>query len=184
MGCHQGASLCIPEQPVGKTFCPLDQNARIIVNSTPAFARMLSWKYAQMTAPQVEEDLRQNHGRSSSPSTLRDLTDVVASIAQAKEEKWVYDIPELSKPVTTVAIGLDGANLLYYEGYRIAMCGTISLYDDEGERLHTIYCAEAPEYGKQTFINRFSSEIHKIQEKYPDAIYVGVADGAAITGHF
>ncbi len=137
----------------GETFCPLDQNARIIVNSTPAFARMVSWKYAQMAAPQVEDDLRQNHGRNSSRSTLRDLADVVASIAQAKEERWVYDIPELPKPVTTVAIGLDGANLLYYEGYRIAMCGTISLYDDEGERLHTIYCAEAPEYGKQTFIN-------------------------------
>ena len=116
----------------GETFCPLHQNARIIVNSTPAFARMVSWKYAQMAAPQVEEDLLQNHGRKSSRSTLRDLADVVASIAQAKEEKWVYDIPELSKPVTTVAIGLDGANLLFYEGYRIAMCGTISLYDDEG----------------------------------------------------
>ena len=120
----------------GETFCPLDQSARIIVNSTPAFARMVSWKYAQMAAPQVEEDLRQHHGRKSSRSTLRDLADVVASIAQAKEDKWKYDIPELSKPVATVAIGLDGANLLYYEGYRIAMCGTISLYDDEGERLH------------------------------------------------
>lgn len=163
----------------GETFCPLDQNARIIVNSTPAFARMVSWKYAQMAAPQVEEDLLQNHGRKSSRSTLRDLADVVASIAQAKEEKWVYDIPELLKPVATVAIGLDGANLLFYEGYRIAMCGTISLYDDEGERLHTIYCAEAPEYGKQTFINRFTGEIQKIKEKYPDAVYVGVADGAA-----
>ena len=147
----------------GETFCPLDQSARIIVNSTPAFARMVSWKYAQMAAPQVEEDLRQHHGRKSSRSTLRDLADVVASIAQAKEDKWEYDIPELSKPVATVAIGLDGANLLYYEGYRIAMCGTISLYDDEGERLHTIYCAEAPEYGKQSFINRFTGEIQKVK---------------------
>ena len=41
----------------GQTPCPMDQNARIIVNSTPAFARMVSWKYAQMAAPQVEDDL-------------------------------------------------------------------------------------------------------------------------------
>ncbi|OED51033.1 hypothetical protein ACH42_00045 [Endozoicomonas sp. (ex Bugula neritina AB1)] len=163
----------------GETFCPLDQSVRIIVNSTPAFARMVSWKYAQMAAPQVEEDLRQNHGRNSSRSTLRDLADVVASIAQAKEEKWVYDIPDLSKPVVTIGIGLDGANLLYYEGYREAMCGTISLYDEEGERLHTIYCAEAPEYGKESFKKRFSNEIQKVKDKYPDAVYVGVADGAA-----
>ena len=163
----------------GETFCPLDQNARIIVNSTPAFARLVSWKYAQMAAPQVEEDLLQNHGRKSSRSTLRDLADVVASIAQAKEEKWAYDIPDLPKAVKTIGIGLDGANLLYYEGYREAMCGTISLYDDEGERLHTIYCAEAPEYGKETFKSRFSREIDKVKARYPDAVYVGVADGAA-----
>ncbi len=162
----------------GKTFCPLDQNARIIVNSTPAFARMVSWKYAQMAAPQVEQDLLQNHGRKSSRATLRDLADVVGSVAQIKEEKWTYVIPELPRPVTTVAIGLDGVNLLYYEGYRIAMCGTITLYDDEGERLYTSYCAAAPEYGKKTFIARFSGEIRKVKERFPDAVYVGVADGA------
>ncbi len=92
----------------GEAFCPLDQNARIIVNSTPAFARMVSRKYAQMAAPQVEEDLRQNHGRNSSGSTLRDVADVVASIARAKEEKWIYDIPQLPKPVATVAINHTG----------------------------------------------------------------------------
>ena len=42
---------------VEKHFCPLDQNALIVVNSTPAFARMVSWKYENMAAPQVEIDL-------------------------------------------------------------------------------------------------------------------------------
>ena len=135
----------------GEIFCPLDQNARIVVSSTPRFARLISWKYTEMAAPQVERDLEQNHGRKINRRTLRDLAEVVGTIAQAKEEHWSYDIPELPKAVATVAIGLDGVNLLYYEGYRIAMCGTISLYDDEGERLFTSYCAEAPEYGKATF---------------------------------
>ena len=162
----------------GETFCPLDQNARIVVNSTPAFARTVSWKYAEMAAPKVEHDLRQNDRRKTSRSTLRDIADVVASIAQAKEDKWEYEIPELPRSVKAVAIGLDAASLLYYEGYRMAMCGTISLYDDAGERLHTQYCAAAPEYGKQTFMNRFTAEIEKIKKRFPDAVYVGVADGA------
>jgi hypothetical protein len=34
-----------------------------------------------------------------------------------------------------------------------AMTGTISLYDKNGERLHTIYVGAAPEYGKQHFLN-------------------------------
>lgn len=163
----------------GKTFCPLDQNARIVVNSTPAFARMVSWKYANMAAPQVEEDLLQNHRRDSSRATLKDVSDVVASIAQAKEENWTYDIPEMPEVVATVSLGLDGTTILYRDGnYRIAMCGTIALLDDNGHRLHTIYSAAAPEYGKQTFMERFSGEIEKIKQKFPDATYVGVADGA------
>ncbi len=163
----------------GKTFCPLDQNARIVVNSTPAFARMVSWKYANMAAPQVEEDLLQNHRRTSSRATLKDVSDVVASIAQAKEENWTYDIPELPEAVAAVSLGLDGTTILYRDGnYRIAMCGTIALLNDSGDRLHTIYCAAAPEYGKQTFMSRFSGEIGKIKRQFPDAVYVGVADGA------
>ena len=58
------------------------------------------------------------------------------------------------------------------------MCGTITLYDDEGERLFTSYCAKAPEYGKATFTKRFTSEIQKVKKRYPNAVYVGVADGA------
>src|SRR3954453_8576627 len=29
----------------GKTYCPLDRNARIVVSSTPKFAKMVSHKY-------------------------------------------------------------------------------------------------------------------------------------------
>ena len=58
-----------------------------------------------MAAPQVQEDLQKNHGRTCSRSMVRDLADVVASIAQAKEEKWSYDIPPLPAPVQTIAIG-------------------------------------------------------------------------------
>ena len=105
----------------GKTFCPLDQNARIVVNSTPAFARMVSWKYANMAAPQVEDDLLQNHRRTSSHATLKDLADVVACIAQTKEEHWTYEIPDLPDPVATVSLGLDGTTLHYRDGhYRTA----------------------------------------------------------------
>ena len=43
------------------------------------------------------------------------------------------------------------------------MSGTISFLNSEGERLHTTYCAAAPEYGKQTFIRRFTGEIQKIK---------------------
>ena len=162
----------------GAIFCPLDQTARIIVNSTPRHAKMVSWKFSHMASTEVEQDFMQNHNRKIHRRTAKDLAEVVASIVQMKEESWSYEIPDLPEPVATVSIVLDGASLLYQEGKRMAMCGTIGLYDAAGNRMHTTYSAAAPEYGKETFIKRFSIEIDRIKERYPDATYVGVADGA------
>src|SRR5262249_26963005 len=37
----------------GKTYCPLDQDARIVVSSTPRFAKMVAHKYAEFGAARV-----------------------------------------------------------------------------------------------------------------------------------
>jgi len=76
-------------------------------------------------------------------------------------------------------LSLDGAYILIRDGgYREAMVGTISLYNVEGKRQHTIYIGEAPEYGKGSFFQRLENEIIKIKKQYPDATYLGIADGA------
>ena len=68
-------------------------------------------------------------------------------------------MPELHADVMTIGIGVDGTCLLMCEdGWREAMVGTISLYDQAGERLHTTYIGATPEYGKQTFFKRMSAE--------------------------
>src|SRR5690349_1072155 len=41
----------------GKTYCPLDRNARIVVSSTPRFAKMVSSKYAEFGSARVIKDL-------------------------------------------------------------------------------------------------------------------------------
>jgi quinol monooxygenase YgiN len=68
--------------------------------------------------------------------------------------------------------------LLCEEGYRQAMVGTISLYDQEGERQHTTYIAAAPEYGRETFLGRLRREVETVKQLYPNAHYQGLADGA------
>ena len=42
----------------GPTYCPLDRDARIVVSSTPRFAKVLSHKYAEFSSPRVQVDLR------------------------------------------------------------------------------------------------------------------------------
>jgi hypothetical protein len=169
----------------GKTFCPLEREARIVVTSTPRFAKVVANKFARSGSTQVESDLAENHGRRVARSYLQNLADAVGSIVQAKEETWHYATPRLTVPVHTVAIGLDGTCLvLCEEGYRQAMVGTLSLYDRHGERLHTIYVGATPEYGQAAFMERMEREIAHVKQLYPQAVYVGIADGAQSNWEF
>ncbi len=163
----------------GKTYCPLDRNARIVGSSTPRFAKMISHKYAEFGSSRVIEDLRENHGRTVARSFVQNVADAVAAVALAQEETWEYALPALEEPTATITIGMDGTCLLMCEdGWRETMVGTIGLYDRNGERQHTIYLAATPEYGKATFLDRLEREIARIKVAYPRARYVGLADGA------
>lgn len=163
----------------GKQFCPLEKEARIILTSTPGFAKLLSSKYSEIGSSRVLFDLKQNHQREIARSYLKSVCDAVGALAIEKEETWSYEIPNLSKPVQSVAVGIDGTCMLMTEsGWREAMVGTISLYDKKGERLHTIQIGATPEYGKETFYQRFDRELEHIKGRYPKATYIGIADGA------
>ena len=163
----------------GKTYCPMEKEARIVVTSTPMFAKQISSKIAYGAAREVQRDLRENHGREVALSYIQRLSEAVGSIVQAKEESENYAPPEMDSKITTVGIGLDGTCMLMCEeGWREAMVGMISLYDGEGERQHTIYLGATPEYGKQRFLERLEREIQQTKARYPSATYVGIADGA------
>ncbi len=169
----------------GKTFCPMEQDARIILTSTPRFAKMVSNKIAYGATTVVQKDLLENHGRKITRSYLSATSNAVASIVQAKEESWHYETPEFEDEITTVSLGLDGTcMLLCKDTYREAMVGTISLYNKERERVHTIYMGAPPEYGKAVFLQRMEKEIAHVKNLYPNAKYVGVADGAEVNWTF
>ncbi len=131
-----------------------------------------------MSSPKVKEDLEENHGRKASRSYLQRISESVGEIAEEKEDIWEYKVPEESS-VSKIAISVDGTCMLMCEeGYRQAMVGTISLYDNQGERQHTIYVGSSPEYGKSNFCKRMEREIALVKGVYPQAKYIGVADGA------
>jgi hypothetical protein len=168
----------------GKTFCPMDDGARVIRKATPRFAKIVSHKFARGAAAEVVEDLEQNHGRPCLKASLQDLATHVGTVVQTKEESWSYATPQIGR-VTTVGIGIDGTCMLICDQkWREAMTGSISLYDKHGERLHTIYLGAAPEYGKETFFARMQREIEHVKSLYPNARFVGIADGAKSNWHF
>lgn len=163
----------------GATYCPLERSARIIITSTPRFAKQISHKFAENASTQTQKDLSLNHNRDVARSYLQNVAKAIGTVAIAKEEDWKYEPKNLDKPIKTVGIGLDGTcMLLCDDGYREAMVGTISLYDRKGERQHTTYISSPPEYGKETFINNLDRLAESFKLKYPKADFVGVADGA------
>ena len=164
----------------GKTFCPLEENARMILNATPKFAKLVSYKYAEAGADAVVDDLRECHHRKISNRYVKSLGDTVGAYAVAKEETWNYALPKFERPCASIAIGVDGTCMLLHEdGWREAMAGTIAFYDAQGERLHTIYAGATPEYGKEKFHAKFHREVDRVKEAYPNVPYIGLGDGAA-----
>jgi hypothetical protein len=163
----------------GKTYIPLEVNARIVNGATPRFAKILSSKYANMQGSGVLDDLQESHDRHVSLQYVQNVAEAVSVIADVKEELWEYSIPEIKNKITSIGISLDGAHVgMKNEGYRETMAGTISLYDKNGDRHHTIYIGASPEYGKAKFYQRLTQEIVKVKKLYPSCSYIGVADGS------
>lgn len=163
----------------GATFCPLDREAKIIVSSTPRFAMQISHKYAEMASTQVKKDFAENHNREVARSYLQNVADAVGTIALSKEENWQYSPATANTKVKTISIGMDAAcMMLCEEGYRQAVVGTLAFHDKDGERIHTTYLAAPPEYGKEKFKTRLAEEITRTKKLYPEAHYLGIADGA------
>lgn len=180
----------------GKTFCPLEYNARIIVKSTLRFAKLAGSKSSRSAVRDVQRDFEESRGINVPVSLLQRLTAEVADIAHDKEEKWSYGIPELKAAVKTIAISLDGTCMLMCSGgrqeagvnekggWREAMTGSLSLYDEHGKRMHTIYIGAPPEHGKGKFLERLTREIELLKKRYPNADFVGIADGAKCNWDF
>jgi hypothetical protein len=169
----------------GATYCPLERDARIVITSTPRFAKQVSSKLAQGAAREVQRDLAENHGRPVAVSYLQRLSEAIGAVVQAKEVDWEYALPDLEAPLASVAVGLDGTCMLLCEdGWREAMVGTLALFDATGERQHTLYVAATPEYGKQTFLARLERELQRVKAAYPQATYIGLADGAESNWRF
>ena len=164
----------------GQTHIPLERAGGLINgHTTPRFAKMISWKYSEMSSNRLIEDLGVNHGRWVSSKFVQHTMSEIGSRLLAHEKEWSYSLPSDLGTIALVSISRDGTTTpIKGQGYRETMNGTISLYDYLGNRVHTIYVAKAPEYGKSAFNAAFLAEIQTIKALYPKAEYVGLADGA------
>ena len=163
----------------GKTYVPVWVGSQMIGDNTPRLSKMLSWKYAVMSGNNVCKDMKENHLVSFSKGFVQTSVEAVGELFSEHEHSWTYDLPEDIGEVSHISISRDGAHMpMSPSGWREAMCGSISFYGADGQRLHTIYKACAPQHGTQIFQSLMDSEMAEVKRRYPNAIYLGIADGA------
>lgn len=183
----------------GACLVPLDVAACLLGAATPKFAQMVSHKVAQMPARAVQHDLAANHQRKVSVDQIQQLAARVGELAIDLESHLEVSAAALPDPkkVRTIAIGVDAASMLMNSAagapgtdqrktrqldWRMAMVGTLSFYDQDGERLATLYLSKSPPVdvaqGKATFWAAMDEKVKWLKQRYKKARYIGVSDGA------
>src|SRR5512143_1668126 len=66
----------------GATYCPLEREARLVITSTPRFAKQVSSKLAPGAARDVQRDLAENQARPVAVSYLQRLSKAIGTVVQ------------------------------------------------------------------------------------------------------
>jgi hypothetical protein len=164
----------------GATLCPLERNCQLSFGgATPLLAEVVSCKLASAPAGEVAQDLAKSQGVRLSATSLHHLAQQVGQLAREKHAAWHLAAAAVPAPVATIATGVDGTTLpVVGEAYKEAMCGTLAVYDQAGQRLRTEYLGTMPEAGKATFAQRVTTRVAWVKDLYPDALHVCLGDGA------
>lgn len=179
----------------GKSVCPLELQAGIIEGYwTPLAAKNASWALAHLNSREVEDLLLQFGKMNPSRSSLDRLPKALLkqwepqTIEQHQKMMKNEDVPANA---STVCVSLDGVMVGMKPQasddekskgrtceWREASCGTISFFDDAGERISTIQYGRMPEHKKVTLKQLLKNNIEVILNKRPELNVVHVADGA------
>jgi hypothetical protein len=190
----------------GKAVCPLELRAGIVGGiCTPAMARMVTYSMGHMTSAESAALFREFGIEGPSSSTCDRIPKVVDEAWERHRVEWEEALraqETVPAEAKVLAASLDGVMVPDKEaqaeakaerekqqknlakatggpaGYREVGCGTVSLYDAEGERLQTVRYGRAPEGKKKTLTGQLDAEVEAIVAVRPDLILVALADGA------
>ena len=188
-----------------KSICPLELRAGIINGYwTPRAARHGAFVIAHLPASTAEALFEELEAMQPSRSTLDRLPRTLSAHWEAHRADWEAALQAqetVPGAATILAVSVDGvmAPLKPQEaereareakraapgkqasgptGYREVGCGTLTLYDREGERLQTVRYARMPEHKKVTLEAQLQAEAQAILGARPDLRRVYLADGA------
>jgi hypothetical protein len=192
--------LYYPVAEKGQGLCPLELRSGIVAGYfTPRAARQGAFAMAHLTSGESEAMLGEIGNMQPSRSSLDRLTKALSPHWEDHREAWEAQLRQTETvPASTqvMAISVDGVmapirgadkqekaeqpgkHASGPTGYKEVGCGTVTLYDQEAERLQTVRYARMPESKKVTLQQQLETEVASILALSPDLLRVHLADGA------
>jgi hypothetical protein len=187
----------------GQSECPLELRAGIVEGFfTPLAARLGLWAVTHLTPAEGENLFRELGGMNPSRSTLDRLPKGLSAKWEERRREWENELRAQEEAVAgaaVLAVSLDGVMAPMKDGqrearreqsrqqgkqtrgpagYREVGCGSVSHYDQTGERLRTVRHARMPESKKRTLKRQLVAEVEDAFRHQPQLRLVKVADGA------
>jgi hypothetical protein len=185
-----------------KSICPLELRVGIVDGYwTPRAARQGTFVTAQLPPGEAEALFAELGAMTPSRSSLDRLPRELSGRWETKREEWELALrtqETVPEAAVSVALSVDGVMVAMKAkaarrttkqaeagkhasgpaGHQEAGCGTVSLYDADGERVHTLRYARMPESKKVTLQAQVQGEAQALLATRPDLRRVHLADGA------
>lgn len=193
-------NLYRPSGRGSESICPLELRAGIIGGYwTPRAGRQGAFVVGHITPKQGENLFKEIGGMSPSRSSLDRLPKVLNPHWEAKREAWEEILRKEERVpaiANTLSISIDGVMMRLKEmnkdnkqnkagkhasgpkGQKEAGCGTVTMYDAQGERLQTVRYGRMPERKKATLHKQLKAEVSHILTGKPELRRVLLSDGA------
>jgi len=183
----------------GKTISPFEMRLGMVNGHwTQAAANVASLYMSSLPSKEAAKLLAKSGNMQPSASHLDRLPKYINAIWEENREKLEAAIREAetlpaSEDVALIMFSLDGVMVPMKDapresglkkedtgskGHKEASCATISLYNQEGERLHTIKFGRMPESKKVTLQKQLTEELRRVVKLYPEVPVEACADGA------
>jgi len=192
--------LYYPADHQGKGICPLELRSGIIAGYfTPRAARQGAYVMAHLTPGESEALFGEIGNMQPSRSSLDRLSKALSPHWEDHRVTWEAQLRQtetVPAAAKVMAVSVDGVmapirgadkqekaqqpgkHASGPTGYKEVGCGTVTLYDQEAERLQTVRYARMPESKKVTLQQQLETEVASILALSPDLLRVHLADGA------
>lgn len=197
-----GRHLYRPAGRGSKSICPLELRAGIVAGYfTPRAARQAAFVTAQLTPGESAALFVELESMRPSRASLDRLPKILSARWEQHRQDWESALraqETVPAEATVMAISVDGVmapmkagavkrNAKQAEpgkhasgptGNREIGCGTVVLYDADGERVQTLRYGRMPENKKTSLQQQLYAEVASIVAIRPDLVRVHLADGA------